>query len=59
MDVIAVNLETKKVRIFARGKDEKNAEAIVNMAVIRRGVDEEFYTTTPDGKYNEGDVYGK
>lgn len=57
MDVIAVNYNTKKVRIFARGKSEANAEAIIEMAVMRRGIEEEFYTTSDDGRYNDGDTY--
>lgn len=56
-DVLAVNLETKKVRFMANGKTEKNAEAISDMAAIRRGCDEEFYPVVPAGKYKEGDKY--
>lgn len=56
-DVLAVNMETNKVRLLAQGKTFRNAEAIVNMAVGRRGVEEEFYTETPAGKYKEGDEY--
>lgn len=56
-DVLAVNLTTRKVRLMAQDKNERDAEAIVEMAVIRRGVEEEFYTTVPAGKYAEGDKY--
>ena len=48
-DVIAVNLTTGKKRHIATDKTERNAEAIVEMAVMRRGVDEEFFTTVPAG----------
>lgn len=56
-DVLAVNIATSKVRFLAQGKDERNAEAIINMAIMRRGVDEEFYTEVPAGSYKEGDAY--
>ena len=41
-DVVAVEIKTGKERILATGKSEKNAEAIVNMAVMRRGVETDF-----------------
>lgn len=56
-DVLAVNIETGKVRFMDQGKTLRNAEAIVEMAVARRGVDEEFYVEVPTGKYKEGDEY--
>lgn len=46
-DVIAVDIQTGAERFLAEGKTERNAEAIVEMAVMRRGVDIEFYTTKP------------
>jgi len=46
-NVVAVNIKTGKERILAEGKTERNAEAIVAMAVMRRGVDEEFYKSIP------------
>lgn len=55
-DVLAVSIETNAVRLMAQNKDERNAEAIVEMAVIRRGVEEEFFTTAPTGKYKDGDT---
>lgn len=56
-DVVAVNIQTNKVRFMAQGKTLRNADAIVGMAVHRRGVDEEFYTEVPAGKLKEGDDY--
>lgn len=56
-DTVAVNIKTKKVRIFGRNNDQRNADAIIRMAVMRRGVDEEFYVNTKTGKYNVGDDY--
>lgn len=46
-DVVAVNIETSAERFIAQGKTLENAEAIVEMAVARRGVDEEFFKTAP------------
>jgi hypothetical protein len=48
-DVVAVNLETGVERHLATGKTERNAEAILKMAVMRRGVDEEIFKTVPAG----------
>lgn len=42
-DVEAVNIETSERRKLATGKTLANAEAILNMAIMRRGLDEEFY----------------
>lgn len=46
-DVVAVNLETKAERIIATEKTERNAEAIVDMAAIRRGVEGEYFVKRP------------
>ena len=56
-DVVAVSLTTEKVRLIAEDKTERNAEAIVNMAVMRRGVEEEFFTEVRAGTYKEGDKW--
>jgi hypothetical protein len=56
-DVVAVSVESNAVRLMATNKDRKNAEAIVNMAVMRRGVDEEFFAEVPAGLYAEGDQW--
>lgn len=49
-DVIAVNIYTNKERIISSAKTERNAEAIVEMTVMRRGVDEEFFKIVPHKK---------
>lgn len=46
-DVVAVNIKTRAERFIAEAKSERTAEAIVNMAVMRRGVEEEFFDTRP------------
>lgn len=56
-DVVAVNMDTNKVRFMEQNKTLPNAEAIVNMAVMRRGVDEEFYAPVIAGSHKEGDEY--
>lgn len=56
LDVIAVNFDSRKVRLIAENKTERNAEAIVMMAVGRRGVDEEYFDTVEHGKYKDGDL---
>jgi hypothetical protein len=52
-DVIATNIKTGKHRVIASGESEKNAEAIVNIAVMRRGVDEEFFSARPQTKLHD------
>ena len=56
-DVVAVNLETNTVRLMAFAKSGPNANGIVNLAVMRRGVDEEFFAVTPAGFYADGDTW--
>ena len=46
-DVLAVNISTGKVRVVATDKNERNAEAVVNMAVMRRGVETDYYVAVP------------
>lgn len=56
-DVVAVNIQTRVIRLLAANKSERNAEAVVAMAVARRGVGEEFYSEVPSGRYAEGDFW--
>jgi hypothetical protein len=57
LDVIEVEIAAPhRVRIIGVGKTEKNAEAIVQMAVMRRGVENHFFTTCHTGQYCDGDV---
>lgn len=57
-DVVAVNLDTNVVRLIAEDKKLATAEKIVEMAVYRRGVEEEFFAEVPAGRYSEGDKWG-
>jgi hypothetical protein len=56
-DVVAVDLESRTVRLMAEGKTAVNAYAVETMAVMRRGVDAEFFASVPTGKYKEGDLW--
>lgn len=42
---------------LAPAKTFENAEAISKMAIMRRGLDEEFYAEVPTLTYKEGDIY--
>ena len=57
-DVVAVNIETNKVRLLDKGKWLEDGEAICNMAVMRRGFEDEFFCCAPVGKYQDGDPWG-
>jgi hypothetical protein len=46
-DVVAVDLTTNAERVMERGLTHKNAEAYVMMAVMRRGVEDEFFKAVP------------
>lgn len=46
-DVIAVDINTMEKRTLATDETETNADAIVSMAVARRGVETEFYKKVP------------
>lgn len=46
-DVVAVEIATGNERLIATGKTARDAEAIITMAVMRRGVDLEFYKAKP------------
>ena len=57
-DVIEVSIGSGKVLGFmAENKTEKNAEAVLQMAVCRRGVEESFFAVVDSGEYKIGDTY--
>lgn len=56
-DVVAVNIESSRVRLMAEGKTKANADAIIKMACYRRGVETEFYAAVPAGSHKEGNCY--
>jgi hypothetical protein len=56
-DVVAVNPETNKVRIMDTNKTHGDADACVKMAVLRRGVETEFFSEVIHGQYAEGDEW--
>lgn len=58
-DVVAVSINDSSVRVISEGKTKENAEAIVSMAVMRRGVDGEFFADVPTGKYKDGDKWAE
>lgn len=57
LDVIEVEIASPHhVRVVARCKDGREAEAVIKMAVFRRGVETHFFTTCPAGTHNDGDT---
>lgn len=59
-DVLEVQIrEPNTVRLIERDKDEKNADAVIAMAVARRGVADQFYVAVPAGLYKDGDPYSR
>lgn len=56
-DVVEVEIAApNKVRVIAENKTEHAAETIVDMAVIRRGVEDHFYKVVDAGQYKDGDT---
>lgn len=57
LDVVEVEIAAPhRVRVMARNKAERDADAIVSMAVARRGVETHFFKTAPVGRYKDGDT---
>lgn len=56
-DVVTVNLSDHRVTVWYRDKDYDNANAIIKIAIARRGVDKQIYAMTKPGLYNDGDTY--
>ena len=56
-DVVAVDLGSCRVRLIAENKTKDNADAIMGMAVINRGVDIEFFAVVEHGTYAKGDKW--
>lgn len=54
-DVVEVEIATRKVRVLATAKTWENADAIVNMAVMRRGVTHHFYKAVVAGSHQDGE----
>jgi hypothetical protein len=46
-DVVAVSIKTGEQRTLATRKTKENAEAFVDIAVMRRGLDEELFKAVP------------
>jgi hypothetical protein len=44
IDVIAVEIATGNERIIGEASTERDAEAIIKFAIMRRGVDDEYFT---------------
>lgn len=53
-DVVAVNIETGAERFLTQGVTEENAEACIAFAIMRRGLDEEFYKAVPTSLKHQG-----
>jgi hypothetical protein len=56
-DVVAVNIQTGVVRLMASKLDYEDANNFKKMAICRRGVETEFFSTVPAGTYGIGDQW--
>jgi Domain of unknown function (DUF4326) len=57
-DVLGVQIHGPRiVRVMGESLDADNAEAFIGMAIIRRGVEEEFFVTTAAGSYKDGETW--
>lgn len=56
-DVVEIEIaRPHRVRVMDRNLNEDRADAVVSMAVMRRGVEEHFYKAVTAGKYADGDA---
>lgn len=58
-NVVAINIQTGARRLLVENHTEQDAEACVKMAIMRRGVDEEFYISEPVGQSPSAAIKGK
>lgn len=56
-DVVAVDLHDSQVRVIEKCLTLPNAEAVIVMAVMRRGCDKEFFAEVPSGFYKDGQTW--
>ena len=56
-DVVEVTFGGKVINVVAVEKTARSAEAIVDMAVLRRGVDRSFFASVPASTHAVGDTY--
>jgi hypothetical protein len=57
-DVVKVEIDSGRVAdIIASGVRERQAEGIVNMAVMRQGVAKYFFSPVSAGRFKIGDQY--
>jgi hypothetical protein len=56
-DVVAVSMVTDKVRVLGSSKSKDDADAIVAAAVMRCGIESEFFCKVHAGSYQEGDIW--
>jgi len=56
-DVIATRIKPPHVRrVMDCGMTADRAEGYIRMAVMRRGVEDEFYTAVPSGSVQDGSI---
>jgi hypothetical protein len=56
-DVVEVQIAAPHVvLIIATDKERSEAEAIAQMAVMRRGVERSYFALHPAGKFSDGDT---
>jgi hypothetical protein len=56
-DVVAVSLGDNSILWVDEKKTLPNAEAVVNMAIMRQGVEDRFFKPVAHGTYKQGDAY--
>lgn len=56
-DVVSVNQETYEVRVLEENVSLERANRLVEYAVMRRGVETEFFSEAKHGTYSTGDTW--
>lgn len=56
LDILEIEIAPPhRVRVMTTMASEKEAQAFIDIAVIRRGVENHFFTTRPAGRFKDGD----
>jgi hypothetical protein len=56
-DVVSVRLLSRKVGLIARNKSEADADTVIEMAIKRQGLDDQFFAKAKAGLYRDNDPW--
>jgi hypothetical protein len=57
VDVVAIKIKGGEVLWVDGPKTERNADATINIAIMRQGVEDRFFSAANPGQYKSGDKW--